>query len=826
MMGAETLTAFAAAMQARGLIPPPALQTDGRLHRCPVDGGKPGNQDGAYVLFLDETPAGGFQNWRDGKDWQNWHSGKPQSHADAARWRQRQQALSAARKRDEAHRHQDARAKAESLWNEATPAVPAHPYLSRKAVASYGLRQSDGRLIVPMRDTAGGLHSLQFIGPDGTKRFLTGGRKRGCFHLIGIPGETLLIAEGFATAASLHAATGLPVAVAFDSGNLTPVATALRAAYPVVRLILCADDDHRTEGNPGMTQARAAAAKVSGQLVSPAFGPNRPEGATDFNDMAHVVGTAAVAAHLTEALATAEPDSTPETEARSQASRLVAFVEAQYGLFTDTQNEAYARHRETGEVRPIESSRFQEALAANFYRMTGSAARDNALREAVRTLAGLAREAGDTRPIFVRMAEKDGAYYLDLGEPGRSRAVKLTPGQWNVIENPPVDFLRPDTLQPLPIPEKGGSLAPFWDCVNIPETARPLVLAWLADCLRPETPFPVLEIIGEQGSAKSTTQSLLRRLIDPNACDLRAAPKSREDIFVSARVNGIVSYENISHLSADTQDALCVLATGAGYATRKLYSDADESIIRTKRPIALNGISAAVTAQDLIDRTLSVEIPPLTQRTEIVGLFKTFEAEHGRLLGAFLTQVAKALALLPTVHIAPKDCPRLIEFAQLGEALMRVEGRPAGYFLALYASLRVDSITRTLDASPVATALVDWWEDGPKAPIEMTTKALFLAVSAKRPDHAEAWPRTAKGFADALRRIAPALRAIGIEYRNIGRRGGYCYISLQTGENSLLQSPAYPESPTVPPQQAQGQDVRTLRTSPPDISTPPDYEQF
>src|SRR5262249_27530129 len=120
-----------------------------------------------------------------------------------------------------------------------------HPYLQAKGIKSHGLRLHDSALVIPMRDTAGLIHSLQFIGPDGEKRFLTGGPGKGGYFSIGKPSGTVCIAEGFATAASVHEATGYAVAVAFNAGNLLAVALALRDKLPAARIVICADNDAR-----------------------------------------------------------------------------------------------------------------------------------------------------------------------------------------------------------------------------------------------------------------------------------------------------------------------------------------------------------------------------------------------------------------------------------------------------------------------------------------------------------------------------------------------------------------------------------------------------
>jgi hypothetical protein len=323
------------------------------------------------------------------------------------------------------------------------------------------------------------------------------------------------------------------------------------------------------------------------------------------------------------------------------------------------------------------------------------------------------------------------------------------------------------------MPVGGGDFKLFWELVNIPKDVQLLVLCWLIECFRPDTPFPVIEILGEQGSAKSTTQSLLRSLIDPNACNLRAAPKTVEDIYVTGGVNWLVSYENISYLSPQAQDAFCILSTGGGYAKRKLYTDVDESVLAVKRPIILNGISASVTAQDLIDRTISIETPVITHRVEVNDVWDKFEENHAMILGALLDIFSKALDGLSEVELPVENCPRLIEFTRLGIATAKIIDLQPEVFLDAFNAARSESIARTIDASPVATALIEWFQLYPYSTQHLPLKELLEQLDKHKPFNCESWPRTPKGLGDALRRCAPALRHIGINCKSIGKRGSY-----------------------------------------------------
>lgn len=468
---------------------------------------------------------------------------------------------------------------------------------------------------------------------------------------------------------------------------------------------------------------------------------------------------------------------------KSQTTAIVDFTRARVRLFHDKNCAVYAQDISTGETRRLDGRQFKDWLIANFYEATGKSPREQSMREALNTLGGLARHRGECCEVHIRAAQLDNKYYLDLGEPGQSRVVCISAEGWEIIDNSPVCFLRPETLQALPEPIRNGEFSLLWNMVNVSESDRLLIITWLIDCLRPETPFPILEFIGEQGSAKSTTQTMLRRLIDPNSCDLRAAPKTIEDIFVSAGVNWLVSYENISHLSPQVQDALCVLATGGGFAKRKLYSDADESVILVKRPVVLNGISAAVTAQDLIDRTISIETPLITLRTEITDLWNQYKLSHAGLLGSLLSIFSESLSRLKHIELPQADRPRLAEFAKLGMAVAETMGKTGQEFLTQFNASRQEAIARTIDASPVASALIEWFDDSNRRTTVLPVKQLFLQVERKRPQNTDSWPRSAKGFADALRRIAPALRSVGIECRSLGKTGSYVSWEIKQKSN-------------------------------------------
>lgn len=269
----STETDFLDVMRAAGLSPvkfePVA---DGRIHRFRVEGDKAGSRNGWCVLYADPAGHGAFGSWRTGES-HTWRaeSEKIMTPGELAEQRRQFEAMRRQRAKEEICIRETARAKAAHLWHLAKPADAAHPYLVRKGVKAWGIRQLRESLVIPARDGQGQLHTLQFIVGNGDKRFLTGGRIQACYCAIGRPVDTLLLAEGYATAATLYEATGHATACAFNAGNLLSVARALRIKFPGLRIIVCADNDTQTPGNPGLTKAWEAARAVRGWVAYPAF---------------------------------------------------------------------------------------------------------------------------------------------------------------------------------------------------------------------------------------------------------------------------------------------------------------------------------------------------------------------------------------------------------------------------------------------------------------------------------------------------------------------------------------------------------------------------
>jgi len=460
-------------------------------------------------------------------------------------------------------------------------------------------------------------------------------------------------------------------------------------------------------------------------------------------------------------------------------------------LFHSDDSKCYATvpinsHKETWSLG---SAGFRGWLAGRCYQADKSIPKSQALTDLIETLKGVARYGGDKQPVFTRLAGKDKNIYLDLGN-DKWGVVEITSEGWKVISDPPVKFIRSQSLLRLPKPERGGSINDLGKFLNVQDDDLILVIGFLLFCLSPNGPYPILIIQGEQGSAKSTFGRVIRSLIDPSSAMLRSAPKNEHNLMIAAQNGWLLGFDNLSNIKADMSDSLCRLATGGGFSTRKLYSDGEESIFEATRPICLNGITEFATRDDLLDRSLIIKLPtiPPSKRKDEKDFWSEFEEARPKILGALLDVVSPVLKNLPDVKLA--DSPRMADFARFVTAAEPALGWSDGAFMDAYIRNRDLGREIVLESDSVAQAVLSW------NPVSWFGTATELLAQLE--DHtpfnvvrSPYWPKSASALSNKLNRLVPALREKGFDIESTSEGKG-------NAKRKIIRINRDGESPTDP----------------------------
>lgn len=488
----------------------------------------------------------------------------------------------------------------------------------------------------------------------------------------------------------------------------------------------------------------------------------------------------------------------------SIAVQLVALAE-EAEFFHDEEHEAWVTfpvggHKETTRVN---SGLFMDWLEHRLHCATGRTANAAAKQEALGVFRGKAKFSGPQARVYVRLAEHAGAIYLDLCDEER-RAVKVTVDGWEVVSDSPVRFWRPKGMLALPVPVRGGSIVDLRRFVNVLDEEWPLLVGFLVGCYRAAEVggHPVLAIGGEQGSAKSTLARIIRLQVDPNRAPLRAEPSDKRDLMIAAQNSRLLVYDNLSNLQKWLSDSLCRISTGGGHATRQLYADAEEQIFESTRPIVLTSIGGVASNSDLVDRAVFLSLPRITEekrRTES-DFWPAFERARPGVLGALLDAVATALRRVPTTTL--DNLPRMADFARwVVAAEPSLPWEEPGKFLAAYHANRAEAHTLALDASLVAQALLALIPEGQEW--EGTSKELLSALTKADPQSEKkpGWPTSPRSLSDAIKTIAPNLRAAGFTVPDTPRRasrGNVWKLSRAPSEKKPAPPPSPPQVPEEP----------------------------
>src|SRR5215471_14075612 len=355
------------------------------------------------------------------------------------------------------------------------------------------------------------------------------------------------------------------------------------------------------------------------------------------------------------------------------------------------------------ETWPVRSRGFRRWLVRVYYETTGTAPNSEALQTALALAEARAFFDGPRREVYTRVGGTNGKIYIDLANE-HWQAIEISSTGWQVLDSEQVlvRFRRAPGMLPLPEPRTGGSVDDLRLFLNVKsDDDFELALAWLLAAMRDRGPYPVLALMGEQGSAKSSFATILRSLVDPNTAALRSFPREDRDLFIAASNGWIVGYDNVSRIPSWLSDALCRLATGGGFSTRKLYTDDEEQLFNAQRPSVLNGIEDFVNRPDLADRTVFLTLEPIPEdrRKADRALQNELDRVRPQILGALLNLMVLGLRRLPQTQLA--RLPRMADFALWGTACERQPGA----FMRAYDNNRASAVEIVLEADLVATSV-------------------------------------------------------------------------------------------------------------------------
>ncbi|CAM4228444.1 hypothetical protein MB901379_03590 [Mycobacterium basiliense] len=446
---------------------------------------------------------------------------------------------------------------------------------------------------------------------------------------------------------------------------------------------------------------------------------------------------------------------------RSQSAQLVDLALAQYTLGISDQEEPFGTLGVQPHIAlPLRGGRtgLRAELARKYFELHNAVPSQQALSDACMVLEGRAAQQVRTQ-LHLRVAEgRNGAVYLDLGD-NSGRIIEISDGSWKIVGTAPVMFRRTKLTGRMPLPHSGsGDLDCLWQFVPIDESDRPIVLAFLiAAWITPNVPHPILALLAEQGSAKSSVTRTLVDLIDPSPVPLRKPPRDPDSWVTAAAASWVVALDNLSgSLPQWLSDSLCRASTGDGDVRRALYTDSDVAVLKFLRCLILNGVDLSIDQGDLGERIAAVDLGRISakrRRTE-ADLSTSWAKVRRQVFTGLLDLAAEVHQRLP--HVVLDDLPRMADFGRVLQSIDEIHDTCG---LHRYRE-RMRRVAADTLGDPFIAALIEH-----NQPVEDLSSAelLRLLESAADPEwrRPRDWPKRARTVTGLLTRHAPALRSQG-----------------------------------------------------------------
>lgn len=458
-------------------------------------------------------------------------------------------------------------------------------------------------------------------------------------------------------------------------------------------------------------------------------------------------------------------ESSNSSSKSTQSSQLVNLASDTELFESEGDNTVYAtfpvdEHHETWPVRSIY---FKRWISGRFYSVYKKPPGKQAIQDALSVLEARAQFENTPQSVYTRIARYNDKIYIDLCD-NDWRVIEVSPQGWRITSEAPIKFRRATGMLPLPEPVSGGSLFDLNPLLNMDEDQKVLALSWLVGAANPRGPFPILLFEGEQGTGKSTQARIFKSIIDPSSALIRTYPCKVRDLMIGAQNGLVIAYDNLSGLPIWLSDALCRLATGGGFSCRQLYTDLDETIFRSIRPVILNGIDQIAYRHDLIDRCITCTLNPIPEQDRCLekDIYNKFDKLHPKVLGALCDALSMALHHENETHL--DHLPRMADFASWIISAEQALPWEQGHFMDLYRENRQFTIEQSIENDVVASAIMTLMED--KTEWSGTASQLLVALRNIVPEttmRLQSWPKSNCGLGKRLSRIKTFLRHVNIE---------------------------------------------------------------
>lgn len=436
------------------------------------------------------------------------------------------------------------------------------------------------------------------------------------------------------------------------------------------------------------------------------------------------------------------------------------------------------------ETLPLKSSRFRNWLCKTFYNNSeGKILTSDNVTNVLSVLKARAEfDRQDTRSLNLRVAsrpEEPNTIFYDLTNKDWEY-VKITSEGRRIVQSSkitPILFNRRASQQPQVYPvgddmyDGDDIFHSFMKLVNVKgEDNKLLLKCYIISLFYPDIPKPVLMLHGEQGSAKSTLQELIRVLVDPSSVLTLTFPRDINELVQKLSHNYVAYFDNVSSIPDWISDQLCRAVTGSGFSKRELYTDDEDIIYNFKCCIGFNGINLGATKADLLDRGLIIELERIARQNQrrIEEIWAEFNALKPKLLAYIFDTLVKVLQVKAGGGITHelKELPRMADFAEIGEIISRCMVHTKYEFInAYYRNIELQT-EEAIAANIVGNAIIQFMQDkaewegtATELHMELEEKAASLSINVKD----KSWPKSAPTLSRKLNQIKTNLREIGIE---------------------------------------------------------------